>query len=88
MVESYEDSEKKEVKFPFELSEKTKAAFRNESAMRMTIELMTKALVESAASQITNPWLILGKEHPELKEFHDSLFYSSMTETVDIKKKD
>ncbi|TET30121.1 MAG: hypothetical protein E3J70_05380 [Candidatus Heimdallarchaeota archaeon] len=86
MVESYEDSVKKEIEFPFELNEKVKAAFRNESAMRMAIELVTKALVESAAFQISNPWLVLVKEHPELQKFHNNLVYNSMTETVDIKK--
>jgi hypothetical protein len=40
---------KDKIKFPFEPSEKVKAAFRYEKAMAKAVELMTKALLEVAA---------------------------------------
>ena len=77
------------IKFPFEPSEKVKAAFRNEGKTRVAIEIITRALVEAAASQVESPWMTLRKEHPEFQHRlgHD-LVWNGMSETLDIKTRD
>ena len=72
-----------EVKFPFEPNEKVKAAFRQEAQYRRAIKMMTEAIAK-AASGIDSPWLVLGKEYPELMSIKEGLRYNELTETIDI----
>ena len=78
-----------EIKFPFEPSEKVKAAFRNEGKTRVAIEIITRALVDAAASQVDSPWMTLRKEHPEFQSrFGRDLIWNNLSETIDVKIRD
>lgn len=74
---------KKEIKFPFGLNARTKAAFRQEAQMRRAIALMTDAIAKVAAD-IIDPWEILKQEHPEIIGKEYRLRYIQLNETVDV----
>ena len=77
-----------EIKFPFEPNEKVKAAFRNEGKTRVAIEVITRALVEAAASQVESPWKTLRKEHIEFQHHLGyGLVWNNLSETLDRKIK-
>jgi len=78
-------AKKEEIKFPFEPSEKVKAAFRHEGQMRAAVRLMTEALLKVAGEQCGEPFEILRKEHPDIFLKHRPLFYNHATQTVDIR---
>lgn len=76
---------KEEIKFPFEPSEKVKAAFRHEGQMKVAIRIMTEALVTAAAEQCSNPFELLREEHPDIFLSRRTLFYDQATQTIDIR---
>ena len=78
------ESEQK-VKFPFEPNEKVKAAFRQETALKVAVQCITEALVTTTARPLRNPWKVLFKEHPEVYNASKNLIYDQITDTVDIK---
>ena len=73
------------IEFPYEVSEKTKAAFRQENQMKKAIELMTEAIAKVASENISG-WETLKREHPELvnKQHIQRLRYDALTGTIDI----
>ena len=75
------------IEFPFEPSEKVKAAFRNENKMKIAVELMTRALADVLAESLYDPFEMLRKEHPEVlsRLKKGRLSYNHLTQTIDIK---
>ncbi len=73
------------VKFPFEPSEKVKAAFRRGTALRETVALMTEALMRAAADTTTDPWDVVRKEHPELNLVKGNIIYNHLHQHLDLK---
>lgn len=77
---------KQEVQFPFEPNEKVKAAFRQETALKVAARCITDALLIAMARPLQNPpWKVLFKEHPEVYNACKSLIYDQVTDTIDIK---
>ena len=78
----------REIQFPFEPNEKVKAAFRQQTALKVAVQCITEALVVATARPLRNPWKVLFKEHPEVYSASKSLIYDQVTDTVDIKMKE
>ena len=76
---------KEEVKFPFEVNETVKATFRNANLLNSMIELMTKALLAAASESDPDPWTIVLKEYPELRNCAGRLQYIHATGMIDLK---
>lgn len=78
----------KKIQFPFEPNEIVKAAFRDETQMKIAIKMMTEALANVAAAQCGSPFDVVFREYPELIEIENELVYCARTKTIDIKKTD
>ena len=75
-----------EIKFPFEPSERVKAAFRNEVRLRQAITLMTEALIQ-ATTDMPDVWAIVRQDHPELTECErngSKVSYNHLTQTFNL----
>ncbi len=81
-----------EIKFPFKVSDKVIAAFKEDAAIDRTTRILVKAIYETAMeTKAISPWEILGDEHPELKDCQEdadtTLTFSMINGTVRKMKK-